>query len=154
MPLFSPSTRGFYREDIHGKNVPADAIKITTKQHREFVLAQSQGHTIVTTPAGPVVRYAHTDRDAVLAAATKRVKNEARRRILRIASLARQANDNAALALAALGEGDSTVSAAARERRHKIDAVREASNRIESALEGYTVSELAAFNAATAAWPE
>lgn len=154
MPFYSPSTRGFYREDIHRKSMPVDAIKITNKQHRELMLAQQQGHHLEATPTGPVVRYARAEKDDALAAATKRVKAEARRRILRIATLEQQSNDSAALALAALGWGDSTVPASARERRHKIDAVRDASNRIEDALAGYTVSELTAFNAATAAWPE
>lgn len=150
MPYFSPSTGGFYATEFHGKDIPDDAVKITKRHHQELMLAQQQGHEIVAGPKGPTIRYARTDEGLELRAAVARVKREAKRRILAIASLERQANDNAALALG----GDSTDYASARERRHKIDAVRAASNAIEAKLEGFTAQELTAFDAATAAWPE
>lgn len=155
MPLYSPSTGGFYHKSVHGRNVPADVVQITNRHHQELMLAQSQGHEIVATPTGPSVRRHTPDRDAALKRTISRVKREARKRILAFASLEQQSNDNALIAIAALkrGKSDSTAIQSALERRHKIDAVREASNRIEAGLAGHTDDELAAFNAAHAAWP-
>lgn len=44
---FSKSTNGFYIEEIHGDNIPADAVEITTKQHAELMQAQSNGQQII-----------------------------------------------------------------------------------------------------------
>lgn len=152
MPFYSPSTRGFYVEAVHGRDIPADAVKITNRRHQELLLAQAQGHEIVPTSAGPEVHHAESGPEVLLARAVSRVKREARRRILAIASLEQQSNDNAALALAVLA-GDSTASLPALERRQKIDAVRAASNAIEAGLADLKVTQLATFNAASAAWP-
>jgi hypothetical protein len=44
--LFSKSTCGFYRREIHGDNVPSDAVEITSEEHAALLGLQSQGKTI------------------------------------------------------------------------------------------------------------
>jgi len=39
----SKSTRGFYDAAIHGDNMPADVVEITTEQHAALIEGQSQG---------------------------------------------------------------------------------------------------------------
>lgn len=155
MPFYSPSTGGFYTKQIHGRNMPVDVVEVSNRDYDSLLLAQRQGHEIAATPTGPIVKRHRHAPGVPFAHAKMRVQREARRRIIAIASLEQQSNDNAVLALAALKrvKGDSTVFLAAMERRQKIDAVREASNRIEAGLAGYTDEELGLFNAATAAWP-
>jgi len=88
-------------------------------------------------------------------------KSEARRRILAIASLERQANDNAAMALASavlrIGAKhdvlDDIVTAAIN-RRERIDAIRAASNAIEAVIARMPAANLKAFDASThPLWP-
>lgn len=43
---FSPSTKGFYLEAIHGANIPEDAVSITAAEHSALLEGQSQGKTI------------------------------------------------------------------------------------------------------------
>ena len=43
---FSPTTNGFYDQAIHGENIPADAVEITSERHIELLAAQSQGASI------------------------------------------------------------------------------------------------------------
>lgn len=45
--LFSKTTGGFYTADIHGENVPADAVEITAVQHAELLHGQTTGKVIV-----------------------------------------------------------------------------------------------------------
>ena len=44
--LYSKSTSGFYSREIHGDNIPADAVEITTEQHDALLEGQSQGKII------------------------------------------------------------------------------------------------------------
>ncbi|MFN4328292.1 MAG: hypothetical protein ACK4FF_05395 [Limnobacter sp.] len=44
--LYSPGTKGFYSEEIHGDNIPADAVEITTEEHSALLAAQSEGKVI------------------------------------------------------------------------------------------------------------
>ena len=44
--FYSPSTNGFYTPEIHGSNVPEDAVEITIGQHRALLEGQSQGKRI------------------------------------------------------------------------------------------------------------
>lgn len=151
MRFYSPSTGGFYTTEIHAAgDIPADAVKITAKRHGALLEAQAAGAVIVASPKGPVARMPVTSRGDLVAAAVRRVKREARRRILAIASLERQSNDNAALALGANGDREFD---AALERRRAIDAIRAASNAIERDLNDLADDALPAFNAANAAWP-
>lgn len=156
MPFYSPSTRGFYTKQIHGRSIPADAIEISNEHHQRLILAQAQGHGITHAKGAVMAVHPHAERDDLLEVTRAGVKREARKRILRIASLERQSNDNAVLALAALKrvKSDSNEFVAAMERRQKIDAVRAASNRIEEGLAGHSHGELQSFKPELAAWPE
>lgn len=44
--LYSKSTSGFYSRDIHGDNIPEDAVEITSEQHAALLEGQSQGKII------------------------------------------------------------------------------------------------------------
>lgn len=44
---YAPSTGGFYSLDIHGDDIPSDAIDITFSQHRELLAGQAAGQRIV-----------------------------------------------------------------------------------------------------------
>lgn len=46
MYLFSPSTRGFYRRDVHGDNVPTDAVEISDEDHAALMDGQATGKVI------------------------------------------------------------------------------------------------------------
>lgn len=41
--FYSKSTRGFYTEEIHGTNIPSDAVAITPEQHQALLEGQSSG---------------------------------------------------------------------------------------------------------------
>ncbi|MFA6607620.1 MAG: hypothetical protein WCS75_11535, partial [Sphingomonas sp.] len=83
------------------------------------------------------------------------IKAQARRRILAIASLERQANDAAAIATHLLSAGtDATELQAALDRRRRIDAIRAASNALEAMISTWSLAALATFDAsADAHWP-
>lgn len=44
--FYSESTGGFYTAEIHGDNIPADAVEITAEYHAELLAAQSAGKRI------------------------------------------------------------------------------------------------------------
>ena len=44
--FYSKSTGGFYARDIHGDNIPADAVEITEAEHAALLEGQSQGKLI------------------------------------------------------------------------------------------------------------
>lgn len=48
----SKSTRGFYSREIHGNNMPADVVEITTEVHAAMLEGQSQGKVIDFDEAG------------------------------------------------------------------------------------------------------
>lgn len=50
--FYSPTTGGFYTREVHGDNIPADAVEITTNQHRELIEGQSQGKRITADENG------------------------------------------------------------------------------------------------------
>lgn len=50
--FYSPSTNGFYTSEIHGDNIPADAVEITVKEHQAILEGQSQGKLIVADENG------------------------------------------------------------------------------------------------------
>lgn len=45
--LYSKSTGGFYDKEIHGDNVPSDAVEISQGQYLEMIEGQSNGKQIV-----------------------------------------------------------------------------------------------------------
>lgn len=44
--LYSKSANGFYDSEIHGDNIPADAVEITEEKHVALLEGQSQGKII------------------------------------------------------------------------------------------------------------
>lgn len=54
---FAQSTGGFYDRAIHGYNIPADAVEITTEEHQALLEGQSQGKIISADKNGkPVLK--------------------------------------------------------------------------------------------------
>lgn len=143
MPFFSPSTGGFYTKEIHGQNIPQDAVEVSARKHAKLMLAQSEGHEIVATRSGVTSRPLMPSGELAMTRAIHRTKRVARRKILAVASLERQSNDNATLALGTHGEPGFD---AALERRNAINAIRAASNAIEGYLNGLAPDALASFN--------
>lgn len=154
--FWSPSTRGFYTADVHGRNIPADAVELSPRKYANLMAAHSAGAEIVATSKGPVAKLQSPPREHFLALAVSRVKREASRRILAIATMEQQSNDNAAIALTALARAPLTGPAlAAVQRRSRIDAIRAVSNVVEAELDNLTAAELAAFSAARSPhWPQ
>jgi hypothetical protein len=50
--FYSKSTGGFYTREIHGDNIPADAVEITVEEHQALIEGQSQGKHIVANENG------------------------------------------------------------------------------------------------------
>lgn len=49
---YSPSTRGFYVEKIHGRNIPEDAVDVTDEVYQALFADQAAGKSIVPGPDG------------------------------------------------------------------------------------------------------
>lgn len=47
MMLYAKSTGGFYVEEIHGTNIPSDAVEISAELHASLLEGQAQGKNIV-----------------------------------------------------------------------------------------------------------
>ena len=45
--FYSASTGGFYTSEIHGDNIPADAVEITEQQWKDLLDGQSNGKVIM-----------------------------------------------------------------------------------------------------------
>lgn len=43
---YSPSTGGFYLQEIHGDNIPNDTVDVSHEYHSELMEAQAQGKVI------------------------------------------------------------------------------------------------------------
>lgn len=43
---YSASTKGFYAREIHGDNMPADVVEITTEEHLDLLAGQAAGKII------------------------------------------------------------------------------------------------------------
>ena len=55
--FYSKSTGGFYSREIHGDNMPADAVEITAEEHAALLDGQSHGKIIDFNDSGfPVLR--------------------------------------------------------------------------------------------------
>jgi hypothetical protein len=50
--FYSKSTNGFYDPEIHGDNVPVDAVEITAEEHAALINGQSQGKRIIADANG------------------------------------------------------------------------------------------------------
>lgn len=161
--FYSPSSGGFFDPAVH-REIPGDAVRISKARHAELVAARSAGKTIAPDRAGrPIVKTVRPSLDQLRAAAVVAVKAEARRRILAVASIERQANDNAALAewaiLASAPSAERAKFAAAyfdaSARRGRINAIREASNTIEAQIARMPAANLTAFDPSSHSnWPE
>lgn len=162
--LYSPSTNAFFHVGIHAQeSIPADAVPITPARHRALLDGQAQGRTISPDARGrPQLSPLPKPGAALLRRlAGADIKREARRRILAVASLERQTNDNAVIALRGLAsptdqptEADLAAISAAIARRKAIDAIRAASNALEAKIADWSAAALQKFNAADAAyWP-
>ena len=53
--FYSAQTGGFYSTDIHGENIPADAVEITAEHHAALMQAQSEGKVIAADDSGSPV---------------------------------------------------------------------------------------------------
>lgn len=49
---YAKSTGGFYIDEIHGGNIPSDAVEITEAEHAALLEGQSQGKVIVADESG------------------------------------------------------------------------------------------------------
>jgi hypothetical protein len=159
--FYSAAARGFYDSRIH-KVLPADAVAITFDQHTQLLADQSDGAVIQPDMDGvtPCARKVILSLDTRRGIAIGSVKMEARRRILAVASIEQQTNDNATLARAALGsvvigaKVDAASLNAAVARRTAIDVIRNASDILEASIAKMTASKLATFVvSADANWP-
>jgi hypothetical protein len=54
---YSPSTKGFYIDEIHGGDVPDDAVEITPEEHRQLLDAQAEGKSIVFENGKPAAKH-------------------------------------------------------------------------------------------------
>ena len=50
--FYSKSTGGFYTTEIHGDNIPADAVEITEAEHAALIEGQGRGKVIVADESG------------------------------------------------------------------------------------------------------
>ena len=50
--FYSKSTGGFYDREIHGRNIPADAVKISVEDHKVLMCGQSNGKVITSNSDG------------------------------------------------------------------------------------------------------
>lgn len=148
---YSAARKGFFDTTIHAE-LPDDAVPITAPRHRELMAGQAEGKRIVADSKGRprLAAPPALPLEQLREAAVAKVRAEARRRILAIASLERQANDNAAIAMQALQiaqAGASTIdTTAALDRRARINAVRAASDRLEEAIAGMNATSIVAFD--------
>lgn len=159
MIYYHPSTVAFFDDTIPGIVVPDDAVAIGAQTHADLLAGLSQGRRILIDgddmpTLGELPGGIATTRAAAVAA----IRTEARNRILAIASLARQSNDNAVLALRDTVRLSSSAAqydiAAALARRAAIDAVRDASNAAQLAVADLTATQLAGFDSLTfVRWP-
>lgn len=74
---YSASTGGFYFEEIHGANIPADAVPITSEEHAALLEAQTrglvirpgaEGRPVAVTAPGPSLAEAKGTKRAEIAA--------------------------------------------------------------------------------------
>lgn len=146
--FFSASTGGFYHSEINDA-MPSDAIRISRLRHAELMEQQSTGRRIIPGEEGKpmLASIIRQSVDELRACAVRRIKAEASRRILLIASMAQQSNDNALISLAVLDRmGDTAEVRAARTRRQAINAIRARSNALEAMVSRMTRGAVEAFS--------
>lgn len=147
--LYSPSTRGFYREGV-SSIIPDDVIRVSEKRHAQLLQAQSEGAAIVpcAKTGKPLLDLPPRDAASLRAALVLQVKSEAGRRIRAVSPMWRQMNDIEALVLGQADDG-------AKARLSHRAAVRYASDLIEDQLRDTKAGDLEAFPVAQHPfWPE
>jgi hypothetical protein len=77
---YSATVRGFFSEEIHGANLPVDAVEITTDEWQALLAAQTSGKQIVPGPDGKPIAV-----DPIITPAMKRRRIEAQIQKLRTA---------------------------------------------------------------------
>lgn len=87
--FYSASTGGFYSREIHGDNMPADVVEITTEQHAALLDGQAAGKVIAAdkkglpvlqdppAPAPLTLEQVQAQRQAAYVAESDPLKNEA-----------------------------------------------------------------------------
>lgn len=50
--FYAKSTGGFYDRSVHGDNIPADAVEVSSEQHQALLAAQASGQVITSDAAG------------------------------------------------------------------------------------------------------
>jgi hypothetical protein len=138
---YSASARGFFDSKLH-RSIPEDAVTVTARRYAALLAGQAEGHEIVPDTQGrPQLRSLMPQTlEAAITAAIQSIRQEASRRIDERFPVWKQLN-------------------AIRENRdpgfHEIDAVRAASNLIESQLQELTdPAQIAGFSVADhPLWP-
>lgn len=139
---YSASARGFFDSDLH-RTIPEDAVTVSVRRYTALLTGQAAGHEIVPDARGrPQLRSLEPQTlDAAMAACVHAIREEAARRINRRLPIWKQLN-------------------ALRENRdpgfHEIDAIRAASNLIESQMrELPTIDQIKSFSVVeNALWPK
>ena len=57
--FYSKSTGGFYSRDIHGENIPLDAVEITAEKYKKLLDSQAHGQSIQSDCEGRPVAVNH-----------------------------------------------------------------------------------------------
>ena len=158
---FSPENGSFYDPVVHGVFLPTDCIAVTRKRHRELLDEQGKGAQITVGKAGkPVAKYPD---DATLAELRKQkaiqINGEARLRILAIADIPMQSNDNAAIAMfngiSGLSDDERETLSGALARRVAINAVLRSAKVLKNSLRRMNKSILQEMQIDDPAfWPE
>lgn len=139
---YSASARGFFDSDLH-RQIPDDAVTVSARRYAALLAGQAEGNEIVPDVRGrPQLRSLQPQTiEAATAACVHAIRQEAARRIDQRFPVWKQIN-------------------ALREHRdpgfHEIDAIRAASNLIESQMRELkdTAAILAFDVAASPLWPE
>jgi hypothetical protein len=147
---YSPSTRGFYDSEVH-EEIPSDGVALTRTQYEALLAAQAGGKTIVMSGGTPVAAAPPAPTLAqARAVAVARMRAEGARRMLVVAPMWRQSNDNGLIAMAAYqiaSEDVTTIDiASALQRRGAIDVLRARGDQLEATIAAMTEAQLAAFD--------
>jgi len=59
MYFYSPATRGFYLESVHGSAIPADKVPVSGDEHTALMAAQAAGATITPGADGHPIAVPH-----------------------------------------------------------------------------------------------
>lgn len=151
MGIYFSSGLGTFVDEAFHKVLPADAVPVSRDDHARFLAARRAGHRVEADArrrpriVRVTVKLAQRRTDTIA-----RVRDEARRRILAVASIERQTNDNAAIAQMALQlalTATTTIDAAAAcERRTRIEAIRARGAALRTAIARFPAASLDAFD--------